>query len=684
MADSHDAAPLGVTLSASGATFRAASRNATRLELCLLDEANTVRERIPMQRQGDDVWEVQAPLAPGTRYGLAAGGEGAGFDPSRLLLDPYAKHIEQIRFGDDPAWVSVVVADEQMDWRGADHPRLPARDLVIYEAHVKGLTQLAEFLPPEVRGTYAALGHPYVIAHLKNLGVTAIELLPIHAIGDERHLREAGLTNYWGYSNLGFFAPHSAYATVSARREGPEAIARELKNAIAALHREGIEVLLDVVYNHTAEQGNDGVTTSFRGLDNELYYRRVDGHYLDVTGCGNALDTSEPIVQRLVLDSMRHWVNEFRVDGFRFDLAVTLGRDEHHEFRTEHPLLHAMKTDPELSGTRLIAEPWDVGHGGWRTGGFPNGWMEWNDRARDRIRQFWVGDIAEAHTVGRTDRTAGEIATVLTGSSDMFSEERGPIASVNFVTAHDGFTLRDVVSYNRKHNLANGELGRDGSDNNGSWNFGEEGPSFVDEIERRRRLGQRNMLGTLCLSAGVPMITAGDEFARTQHGNNNPYNQDTPTSWVNWNLTPAQQDQLDHVRRLLEVRRIHPALRPIRHADATSIEHGSARALWFDTLGSPMQSGDWDNSATRGVQLLLASLSDDGMSVDELLIVVHGLPEVTRVRTPNIEYADHFELLWDSYLERPEDAAGLAPRPRPGEAFTMPGPSIRVYAVSTS
>ncbi|CAG7843968.1 Glycogen operon protein GlgX [Pseudoclavibacter triregionum] len=716
-------ADLGLTSTPDGPRLRVVSRHASAMELCFVNQYGRVDGAIPMARdpRDRDVWEIVCPLlAPGTRYGLRVDGPQSsrgGFDPDRLLLDPYARHVENVGTEAEPVWCGIVRAEEAFDWGGVEPPRRPLRDVVVYEAHVKGLTKLAPFVPEGLRGTYAGLADPDVIAHLVDLGVTAVELLPIHAISTERFLRRQGLTNYWGYSTVGFFSPHAPYASPAARAAGPEAVARELKGMVRLLHEAGIEVYLDVVYNHTAEQGVDGHTSSFRGIDNELYYR-FDEHdrYLDVTGCGNSLDASEPVVQQLILDSLAHWVEEYRIDGFRFDLAATLGRTIDGSYSSHHPLLKRIAADPRLEHAKLIAEPWDVGMGGWQTGHFPHGWSEWNDWYRDRMRDFWIRDIAEARHTGVPPQGPGGFATALAGSSNLFADERGPLASVNFVTAHDGFTLRDLVSYNAKHNLLNAELGRDGTSDNRSYNFGIEGPSKDPDIEASRRLAMRNLLGALCLSAGVPMITAGDEFARSQNGNNNPYNQDSELTWMSWDHTPEQKAQRDHLSRLLEIRRAHPTLRPTAFNHGTRvIEHGS-RFEWFDALGRPMTAHEWNSPAGRTVQyvsssfvpvepdaeveerhvrprgrtpedlgLMLGELgpsgAPDGYRLDRVLVVVHGTEEAAIVRPPELPGVAHYTLLWDSTAETVDelsaDAAGAHVIPLTSHRIT--GPSLRIY-----
>ena len=703
---------LGVTTTPAGPRLRVWSHHATEMTLVLFDDDRPVAE-LPMRRDGD-VWEVTTThLHPGRRYSVRVDGPRHAphrFDPSRDCLDPYAKHIVNIGTEAAPHWLSVVVADEPFDWGGTRHPATPLRDSVIYEAHVRGLTRRAPFVPEHLRGTYAGLASSEMIDYLRRLGVTAVELLPVHAFGSERHLRVQDLTNFWGYNTLGFFAPHPDYATDEARAAGPEAVAREFKGMVRLLHEAGLEVLLDVVYNHTADEGDDAQPVLFRGIDSASYYRHdASGRLLDVTGCGNSVDTSVPAVQQLVLDSLRYWHHEFGVDGFRFDLAVTLGRDGHHSYSAGHPLLAAIAEDPELQTAKIIAEPWDVGIGGWQTGHFPLGWSEWNDEYRDRVRRFWVESFAQARVTGQHREGVGKLATAMAGSSNRFSDVRGPLASVNFVTAHDGFTLRDLVSFNVKHNLLNGELGRDGTNENHSYNFGYEGWTDSDRIRAIRRQSVRNLLGTLLLSSGVPMLVAGDEFSRTQHGNNNPYNQDNETSWLDWATFEFQEAQFHHVQRLLQIRRDHPVLRPVRYNHTNLPERDATSIQWFDALGGDMSEWEWNSPATRSVQYLSTTLipglangrlgagtaataadaeaaeaagASEPTEVDRLLVMVHGVEDPAPFRLPRLEGIAYYRLLWDSAVEHvaeiDTDAMSLA---LPGQTMRVTGPSMRVYEV---
>ncbi|MGO1545219.1 MAG: glycogen debranching protein GlgX [Gulosibacter sp.] len=684
--DTSDTSALGITTFKGLPRLRVWSEHATAVSVVVLSQSRMVLQELPLTRKGN-VWEVSnSVLAPGTRYALRLDGpEGHvhRFDPTQLVLDPYAKHVENLGDEQDQYWVAQVVATEEFDWGEYHHLGTPMRDTVIYEAHLKGLTKLAHFVPEEQRGTYAGLAHPNVVAHLTNLGITAIELLPIQAFTSEKHLRRDELTNYWGYNTLGFFAPHAAYATEAARAEGPAAIAREFKQTVRTLHEAGIEVLLDVVYNHTADEGHHGDHILFRGLDSAVYYRHDPaGNLVDVTGCGNSLDTSHPIAQQLVLDSLRYWTTEFGIDGYRFDLAVTLGRDHGHAFTSDHPLLHAIVNDPVFADKKIIAEPWDVGVGGWQTGHFPRGWSEWNDEYRDRLRRFWVESFSHARQTGQHREAIGKLATAIAGSSNRFSDDRGPLATVNFVTAHDGFTLRDLVSYNVKHNLMNHELGRDGTDNNHSYNFGIEGPTDNDKIQEDRRLTVRNLIGTLLISAGIPMLTAGDELARTQHGNNNPYNQDNDEfSWINWDLDESQEETILHTRRLIEIRRDHPVLRPGRYNHSTETLEDATRFTWFDAFGRHMADWQWTTPASRSVQFVASSLLEDGRT-DQLLVIIHGVTDPAPFRLPELDGIKGYRLLWDSAAYRVSeidtDAMSVA---IPQQRMRLVGPSMRIYAV---
>ena len=701
----RDLAPRpGVTLVEGGADVAVYAGHADAVELCLFDagdKAGTSERRIPLLERAHGWWFAFVPgITAGQRYNFRAHGawspdQGLRHNPAKLLLDPYAKaiegkvrwgaevygHVVDVRWHGDGELISDldsrghmprgVVVDDRFDWEGDVAPNRSRSESVIYEAHVRNQTALHPGVPPELRGTYAGLAHPESVAHLTSLGVTAVELLPVHAFTHEPHLVRRGLTNHWGYNTLGFFAPHGAYAAA----KDPQGAVDELKGMVKLLHGEGIEVILDVVYNHTAEQGRTGAMLSWRGLDQRAYYRLDErGRDIDVTGCGNTLDLRHPVVCRMVLDSLRYWVQEYHVDGFRFDLAVALGRGRGDDFDPDHPFLVALRTDPVLSAVKLIAEPWDVGMHGWRTGQFPPPFMEWNDRYRDAVRRFWVGDVrSQRHH--RRGHGLQELATRLAGSRDLFGHrDRGPTASINFVAAHDGFTTADLVAYDTKHNEANGEDNRDGSDNNGSWNHGTEGPSDDPQVIADRTLAIRNLMGTLLLSTGVPMINAGDELGRSQGGNNNPYCQDNGTSWINWDLEPWQQDLLDTTSHLIRVRQALPVLRQRVWALGRQVHDDGTRDMeWYAADGTPM--GDRWTQGSRLVQLYVAGA---WMGWDSALLVVNGGVEDVEVTLPEAPGVTTYRLLWDSTWSRPRDGGDpVVPGP-----VTVGATSLRVYAAS--
>ncbi|AGW41168.1 glycogen debranching protein [Leifsonia xyli subsp. cynodontis DSM 46306] len=486
----------------------------------------------------------------------------------------------------------------------------------------------------------------------------------MQAFVSEQRLLRQGLTNYWGYNTLNFFSPHAPYASRPAQAAGPDAVLAEFKGMVKLLHQAGIEVILDVVYNHTAEEGLGGPRTSFRGIDNATYYRQDGGGtYIDVTGCGNTVDFGRKAPQRLILDSLRYRAGMVQIDGFRFDLATTLGRGPDGAFDREHPLLRAILDDPLLQDAKLIAEPWDVGLGGWQTGNFPGassgraGWSEWNDRYRDRVRSFWLADIAEARRNGQAPIGIGGFATRLAGSSNTFSPERGPLASVNFVTAHDGFTMADLTAYDVKHNLGNGEDNRDGSDSNRSFNHGVEGPTADERILRDRRKAARNLMGTLLLSAGVPMITAGDEFGRSQRGNNNAYCHDSGLTWLSWLRTREQREMHSATKRLLELRRTNPALRPGRFAVSGETTPNSSHMDWYDAGGALMDDSDWNSPENRTLQYLAAS-TPDTEEFNRILLVVHGVEDEVEVSLPVVPGVTSYRLLWDSATDVPVEEDG--------------------------
>ncbi|MCU1546692.1 MAG: glgX, partial [Homoserinimonas sp.] len=543
-----------------------------------------------------------------------------------------------------------------------------------YEAHAKGISRLNTAVPAELRGTYAGLAHESAIGQLKDLGVTAIQLLPVHQFVSEQRLLKMGLANYWGYNTLNFFTPHAAYASKAAQRGGTAAVLREFKGMVKLLHEAGLEVILDVVYNHTAEEGPKGPTTSLRGIDNASYYRQMeDGDYIDVTGCGNTVNYSLPAAQRLVLDSLRYWANEVQVDGFRFDLASTLGRNGDVNFDGEHPLLKAIVDDPQLRGVKMIAEPWDVGMGGWQVGNFPPGWLEWNDGYRDRMRDFWLTDIASARRHGVAEQGIGSMARRFAGSEHVFSRERGPLASVNFITAHDGFTLADLTMYNQKHNLGNGENNSDGNNNNHSFNHGVEGPTPKPDIVTARRKAMRNMLGTLLLSAGVPMITAGDEFGRSQRGNNNAYCHDDELTWLRWDREDWQWDLWRIAQKLLRLRRENPALRPVHFGIPGQRTPSANEMNWYNAEGNFMSIEDWDSPEARTLQYVATS-TPEVEAFNRILLVVHGLETDKQVTLPHHDGVTSYTLLWDSAL----DETGPDAHP-PGTLLRMSPTSIQLF-----
>ena len=670
---------LGVRLTPDGGVLRVWSASATAMDLCIFDDkdASWVATTLPLAKTDGDVWTVTSKLlAPGTRYSIRANGPstaGHAFDPSLHLLDPYARGLARTSSGE---WRSYVQEPDTFDWGTSKKPRIGMDHAVIYEAHAKGISKLNPDLPDELRGTYAGLAHESTIGYLKDLGVTTVQLLPINQFVSEQRLIKQGLTNYWGYNTLNFFTPHAAYATREAQFGGTGAVLREFKGMVKLLHEAGLEVILDVVYNHTAEEGLGGPTTSLRGIDNKNYYRQTpDGAYVDVTGCGNSVNTATPAAQRLILDSLRYWANDLQVDGFRFDLAATLGRDAANEFQPEHPLLLAILDDPQLESVTMIAEPWDVGMGGWQVGKFPDGWSEWNDGYRDRMRDFWLTDIGAARANGSAPNGIGSLARRLAGSAHVFSQERGPMASLNFVTAHDGFTMADLTAYNSKHNLGNGENNRDGTDTNHSFNHGVEGPTTKKDIVDSRRKAMRNLLGTLLLSAGIPMLTAGDEFGRTQRGNNNAYCHDSELTWLPWQHEEWQDDLLAVTRMLIQFRRENPALRPVRYGKWGETVPSATQMDWYNKQGESMSEEDWDSPAERTLQYLAAS-TPEFEDFNRILLIVHGLEDDVTVTLPAHEGVAGYSLLWDSAQEEHVDPLVDY---LPGSELTVSGASMQLF-----
>jgi isoamylase len=666
--------PLGATFDGEGTNFAVYARGAEAVDLCLYAPDDPGREvrRVRLHEKTGHVWHAYLPdIAPGTLYGYRAHGpyepeNGLRFNAAKVLVDPYARAIsgetdlsgpifayrrdapEQDLARDDrdsaAAVPKSVVVGNHFDWGDDRRPETPLHRSVIYEVHVKGFTARHPEVPPELRGTYLGLASPAAIDHLVKLGVTAVELLPVHEFLDDPFLKAKGLTNYWGYSTLGFFAPEQRYARGSRGEQ-----VTEFRQMVKALHAAGLEVILDVVYNHTAEGNHLGPTLSLKGLDNPTYYRLVaesPRHYWDATGCGNSLDTTHPQTVKLVMDSLRYWVEEMHVDGFRFDLAVTLARDPE-EFDERARFLTAVHQDPVLERVKLIAEPWDVGPGGYLVGGFPVRWSEWNGKYRDVVRRFWKGD----------ESLQGEMGYRLTGSADLYEAAGRKIyASVNFVTAHDGFTLRDLVSYNQKHNEANGEENRDGSDDNQSWNCGAEGETDDPAVLALRDRQMRNILATLLVSQGVPMIAAGDEMGRTQGGNNNAYCQDNEISWLDWNLDDRRRALLGFARRLVRLRLDQPVLQRRRFFSGRQLWDSSVKDLaWFRPDGAEMAEEDWKQPSARSVAFLLggdsiAGVDEKGQRIvgDTLLVLMNAWHEPVTYVLPEIEWGRQWEILLDT------------------------------------
>ncbi|MEV8183849.1 glycogen debranching protein GlgX [Specibacter sp. NPDC078692] len=665
--------PLGATFDGRGTNFALFTRSGTAVTLCLVGGDGS-EMRVPLTEVDGYVWHGYLPgVGPGQRYGYRVDGPfepsaGHRFNPNKFLLDPYAKAVEGAlhwdpalfaysqtdpRRRDDsdslPHMMAGVVIDPIFDWQGDTAPKTPYHDTVIYEAHVKGLTRLHPEVPEPLRGTYAAVAHPAIVAHLQKLGVTAIELMPVQQFIHDRFLVDGGLSNYWGYNTVGFLAPHNDYASAL---NGVSAVT-EFKTMVRTLHRAGIEVILDVVYNHTGEGNHLGPTLSFRGLDNASYYRLDEARrefYVDYTGTGNSLNVRTPHVLQLIMDSLRYWVTEMHVDGFRFDLAAALAR-EFYDVDRLSSFFDLVQQDPVVSQVKLIAEPWDLGPGGYQVGNFPPNWSEWNGKYRDTIRDFWRGEPS----------TLGEFASRLTGSSDLYEHSgRRPMASVNFVTAHDGFTLADLVSYNDKHNESNGEDNRDGETHNRSWNGGAEGPTADPAVLRLRSRRQRSLMATLLLSQGVPMILHGDEVGRTQHGNNNAYAQDSDLAWINWNS--ADQDLLAFTVAVSRLRAAHPTFHRRRFFSGKPVIQPDGGQLpdvvWLRPDGGPMAPSDW----TRGTELALgmylngsgircSDLTGSKMTDSDLLLYFNAGTEARKFTLPPSEYAPNWELVLDSSLE---------------------------------
>ncbi|PYK38847.1 MAG: glycogen debranching enzyme GlgX [Verrucomicrobia bacterium] len=665
--------PLGATWLGNGVNFAVFSASATSVDLCLFDSLDAQQEniRVPVTEQTDQVWHIFLPdVKPGQLYGYRVSGpyepeHGLRFNSSKLLIDPYAKAIAgEIIWADemfayvvgseeedlacdfrDDAWgmPKSVVIDNAFDW--ADDKRLatPLPSSIIYELHVKGFTKLWPDVPEELRGTYAGVGSAAAIKYFKELGVTAVELLPVHAHIDDKALGDRGLTNYWGYNTIGFFAPHAEYS--SSGQTGEQV--SEFKSMVRNLHAAGLEVILDVVYNHTAEGNHLGPTLCFRGVDNVASYRLLSENprfYLDYTGTGNTVDTLHPRTLQLIMDSLRYWVLEMHVDGFRFDLATALARDST-GVNKFHAFFKIIRQDPVLSQVKLIAEPWDVGDGGYQVGNFPVPWSEWNGKYRDAVRSFWRGD----------EGRLGEIAYRLTGSPDLYQHDgRCPYASVNFVTAHDGFTLNDLVSYDEKHNEANGDGNRDGDDNNQSWNCGVEGPTDDPKINMLRRRQRRNFLTTLLLSQGVPMLLGGDEFARSQNGNNNAYCQDNEISWINWQRDEKQNQLLEFTKKLIHLRKDHPVFRRPKFFQGRRIRGSEIKdVMWFNPGGNEMSDEEWSSPFVRCLGMLLSGDTADVVNFegepirdDTFLLLINSHFEPIQFVLPGQEH-----LGWELFLD---------------------------------
>ena len=694
--------PLGATWDGAGVNFSLFSENATGAQLCLFEGRDGKQEtaRIAITEQTDLVWHICLPeVRPGQRYGYRVHGpydpaSGHRFNPAKLLLDPYAKAIDgTIRWGDALFGYTIghpdadlsqddrnsaadipkgVVIDPAFTW-GADRPpRIPWNETIIYEVHVKGFTARHPDIPNALRGTYAGLACPAAVDYLRSLGITAVELLPIHQFVADKHLVDRGLTNYWGYSSIGFFAPDVRFSSGGVLGQQ----VTEFKTMVKTLHQAGIEVILDVVYNHTGEGSHLGPTLCFRGVDNASYYRLVpeDGrHYMDYTGCGNTLNMTHPRTLQLIMDSLRYWVLEMHVDGFRFDLASALAR-ELHEVDRLGAFFDIIHQDPVISQVKLIAEPWDLGEGGYQVGNFPVLWAEWNGQYRDTVRAYWKGDEGQVGALGYR----------LTGSSDLYGRGgRRPYASINFITAHDGFTLHDVVSYNEKHNEANGEENRDGTDTNLSWNCGAEGPTDDRAIGALRERQKRNVLATLLLSQGVPMLCGGDEMGRTQQGNNNAYCQDNEISWFDWKLDKSRRELLEFTRFVIKLRRQHPVLRRRKFFYGRRIRGSEVKDLaWFRPDGKEMTEENWQDPLTRCIGLRLAGdaieeldAQGDPITDDTLLILLNAhhepLPFTLPAHRPGVK--------WEALLDtRTADGRRLRRPMKGGEVYNLEGRCVAV------
>jgi glycogen operon protein len=687
--------PLGATYDGSGTNFALFSEVAERVELCLFDD-DGAETRYDLREVDALVWHGYLPgIGPGQRYGFRVHGpyepeHGHRCNPAKLLLDPYAKAADGAlewdeslfgyRFDDPdarndadsaPHMMKSVVISPFFDWDNDRPPRTPYPDTVVYETHVRGFTKRHPGIPEELRGTYGGLAHPVAIEHLKRLGVTAVELMPVHQYVDDHGLVQRGLSNYWGYNTIGFLAPHHAYASSGTRGQQVQ----EFKAMVKALHEAGIEVILDVVYNHTAEGNHLGPVLSFRGIDNAAYYRLEENdprYYTDYTGTGNSLRVRHPHVLQLIMDSLRYWVLEMHVDGFRFDLAATLAR-EFYDVDRLSAFFDLVQQDPVVSQVKLIAEPWDVGDGGYQVGNFPPLWAEWNGKYRDSVRDFWRGEPA----------TLAEFASRLTGSSDLYEYNgRRPYASVNFVTAHDGFTLHDLVSYDDKHNDANGEGNNDGESHNRSWNCGVEGPTEDHDVLALRERQKRNFLTTLLLSQGIPMIAGGDELGRTQGGNNNAYCQDNEISWYDWDAAREHDVLLDFTRRLAALRHEHPVFRRRRFFQGRPLRGSDVADLgWFRPDGAAMDDDDWESGFAKSVTVFLngdaiPDPDERGERVvdDSFFLLFNAHYEPIDFTLPQGDYGEAFEVVIDTAVPLPPEER----RVKPGSPTTVEARSMLV------
>jgi len=694
--------PLGASWDGSGVNFAIFSENAEGIELCLFAKGvpDTETARIPLTAKTGQIWHAYIPgLKPGQLYGYKAHGpyspaQGFRFNPGKLLLDPYAKaisggiNLSEIHFDyrntpkggapapdtrDSAAYMpKSVVVDGSFDWGKDSPPDIPMAKTVIYELHVRGFTALHPLVPKELRGTYAGLTVPPVLDHLRSLGVTTLELMPVHQSVSEKRLLESGLGNYWGYNSIGYFAPDIRFS--SAGVTGGQVA--EFKNMVKTLHGEGFEIILDVVYNHTAEGGATGPTLSLRGIDNAYYYRldrKSKGHYTNYTGCGNTVNTAKPEVYRLITGSLRYWVTEMHVDGFRFDLATALFREDP-EYNRSHTLFGMINRDPVLSKVKLIAEPWDLGPAGYQAGSFPDPWSEWNDRYRNTVRRFWRGDRGQL----------GDLAYRISGSSDLYGARvRGPYTGINYVTSHDGFTLNDLVTYEKKHNEANLENDMDGMDSNYSYNFGVEGPSEDPVIKNHRDRQKRNLIATLFLSQGIPMLAAGDEIGRTQRGNNNAYCQDNDISWVNWTLGPSEKELLEFTRFMIDFRKKHPILNQGKFFHGNIVKHNGFKDLiWFRKDGNEMTNGDWQNGSLLSMGLIK---SGDNLTIirrrgkpgyeNTLMLLLNAEPGEAEFVIPSFGITEK----WQTVIETSSSRGPKGPRRlRSGYKYTMAGRSLTV------